>query len=307
MIICRIVIAIFCLTGLSCLNGEVVSMPLNDVWHYGDALNIEGGFIPKRHLHNGQIWANLCFVLDRPFFDGVELKEITQKNSYPLKEANILAFNEHKAALATALVLKYYITEGHHLATLGDEEEARVVVQVHRNSTGPAHLHFLKKLLDLMGLKAEETGKTGQGMFLTFPEHRVVLDLRCGVLPVNFEDAHIIISISLAAGLHPAWESGTILMPCQFIPFDIHSMAVLPPLSYEVKNHMIEALDAILAKQDQTLIGQIKEGFVSPNPAKRDELTTPLVKADFHKARLLQVNGLFNPTEMPGTLALIRE
>lgn len=307
MVIYRIMIAIFCLAGLSSLSGEVISMPLTEVWHYGDALNIEGGFIFKRHLQREQIWANLCFVLDRPFFDGVELKEITQKNSYPLKEANILAFNEHKAALATALVLKYYITEGHHLAALSDGEQARVVVQVHRNSTGPAHLDFLKKLFDLMGLKAEEISKTGKGQSLTFPEYRVALELRSGVLPVDFEDAHIIISISLAAGLHPDWESGTVLMPYQFTPFDIHNMAVIQPLSYEVKNHMIEALDAILAKQDQTLISQIKEGFASLNPAKMGELTTPLAKADFHKARLLQVNGLFNPTEMPGTLALIRE
>ncbi|CRX37932.1 hypothetical protein [Estrella lausannensis] len=306
MTLYRILIAIFFSAGLTSVQGEVLPMPLAEVWHYGDALNIEAGLIPKRHLREGQIWANLCFVLDRPFFDGVELKEITKKNSYPLKETNILAFNEHKAALATALTLKYYITEGHRLAACGREESARVVVQVHRNSTGQAHLNLLRKLLELMELKADETALTERGESLTFLEHQVILELRFGVLPSAFEGAHIVISIGMAAGLHPEWKSGTVLMPYRFIPFDIHSMALLPSLSYEVKNHLCEALDAILAKQDPQLIEQINKGFASLNPAKINEQTKPLTKEDFHDARLLQVNGLFNPSEMPGEAALIR-
>lgn len=282
----RFILLILC--SVSFLGAEVINEPLTEVWKHGDALNIEGG-LTARSLKEGQIWANLCFILDRPFHNGVELKDITEKNRYPLKEANIMEYNERRTALATALVMKYYITKGKEIA-----------VQVHRNSTGPAHVRFLERLIGIMGLKVVKEGDV-----FTFPEHRAVVELHSGVLPKSHEKADIILSISLAAGIHPEWESGTIMIPHTFTPFDIHSMGLMLPLRYEVDNHLLQVVEEIVALQDQELIDRVRKQFASANTAKADEPLDFLKVEDFHPARILQINGIFNPSTMPKKMAVL--
>lgn len=292
----------------SFVSTEVISEPVSEIWQYGDALNIEGGLIPQRHLRKDQIWANLCFILDRPFYDGVELKDITRKNSYPLKEANIMDYNERRAALATAITLKYYITQTHTLKSLSDMDQSHIIVQVHRNSTGPAHLRFLKNLIELMEFNFVDGGVTDKGaQLLIFPQYKVVMELRHGVIPTTYEDADVVLSIGVAAGIHPSWKSGTVMVPHRFIPFDIHNMALMLPLTYEVKNHLSTVLDNVINLQDHELLYAINTHYASKNSTKSQEYTGALIKEDFRPARILQVNGLFNPSKIPKSLAVFRK
>lgn len=303
------IIAILCVIGLGSLDcGEGIPQPLTEIWNYGAALNIEGGRIPKQYLGKGQIWANLCFILDRPFYNGVELKDITHANVYPLKEANIMAYNERKAALATSLVLKYYIRNAHKLAALAEQTPAKVVVQVHRNSTGAAHIRFLEALIRLLKEETEHLGTSDQGAeLLAFPQHKALLELRYGVHPSSYESAHIVLSIGLAAGLHPSWQSGSIILPHRFVPFDLHAMVLMLNESYEVANHLVGVVEEVIALQDEQLLLAINHRFASLNPAKASEQTGALVKEDFLFATLLQVSGLFNPTQLPKEVSVFKE
>lgn len=266
----RIWTIIFCVVGVfSQAVAEVMLQPLEELCLYGDALNIEGGLIAQRCLQENQVWANLCFILDRPLHDGVELREITKKNVYPLKEANITSYNERRAALATAAVLKYYIECAHSVVSLDDCDYAKIVVQVHRNSTGPMHVRFLRKLIGLMGLETLDRGVTSDGaQLLVFPRSQVEMELRYGVQPTHYESAHIVLSIGVAAGLNSNWESGTVMLPCQFTPFDLHNMALMPSLTYTVNNHLSEVIEKVVAMQDKELLDAINHRYASANPAK---------------------------------------
>src|SRR4051812_23409794 len=83
---------------------------LDQLKHVADGLNIEGGTIYHKYLRREQIWSNLCIVLDRPFEDGIEWQELTNSNSFPLKEAAILDYNESQVNFTYATVMHYYIT-----------------------------------------------------------------------------------------------------------------------------------------------------------------------------------------------------
>ena len=90
----------FCFFG--CMHAGIKEYPLEDLKNVADGLNIEGGSVCN-YLGEGQLWANLCVVLDRPFADGMEWQEITALNSFPLKETSILSYNEAQVNLAYGL------------------------------------------------------------------------------------------------------------------------------------------------------------------------------------------------------------
>jgi hypothetical protein len=141
---------------------------------------------------------------------------------------------------------------------------------------------------------------------LTCAEHGVEIELRHGVLPTSYENAHVVLSIGVAAGLHSDWESGAVMLPRQFTPFDIHNMAVMPALTYKCNNHLVEAMGAVLALQDSQLLHAINHQYASANPSKKSESANFLRAEDFRLASLLQVNGLFNPSTLPNSLSVLK-
>ncbi|MCB1136176.1 MAG: hypothetical protein KDK78_07910 [Chlamydiia bacterium] len=284
----------------ACWSG-VVYEPLDTLPRYGAALNIEGGRIPQQLLCPDQQWGNICFVLDQPFQTGIEHKDLTAKSRFALKEANILEFNERRAALASALIIKYYVTYAHQIFDLAANESARIVVQAHRNSTGPAHVRQLRSLLDLIGYDCSDLPNGN----CYFAEQQVEVDLRYGVEPQTYEGVHLVLSISAVAGLHPDWESGSLLLAHTFTPFDLSTATISTDLKYEVRNCILEDLEGILQLQDEALIQSIREGYSSSNEAKAGEQVERLDSSDFHPAEQLQVNGLFNPSWLPENLAVV--
>ena len=197
---------------LTCQIIEAKSLALRDLNLYGDGLNIEGGIIPRYALGENQIWANICFVLDRPLLNRLDLDEITKENPYRLKEASLPNYNEPQAALVQALILKYYIENAHRICGIEEENLAHIIVQVHRNSSGPSHLDLLENFIKGFLQKHQPTLISSR----VYQLGNCILELRHGYASNDlndYEGADVVISISLVAGLHEDWDSGTALIP----------------------------------------------------------------------------------------------
>ncbi len=263
--------------------------PIERLGVYGDGLNMEGGLIPRRSLKDHQIWANVCFVLDRPLIDKTDLDEITASNPYRLKESSIPGYNECRAALVQALIMKYYLAKQNY---------GHIILNVHRNSSGPRHLDDLETIL-IKCLDEMDIHKAGPRKFQC---GSTTLELQSGTKNLSgYEHADVVISISLVAGFNPEWPAGTAIIPSKFTPFDVHSMIVAESGTFETNNHLRFAIDDVLSLQSKHLIDNINREFHSPNPEKANLKTARLTKKDFKEGRMLQVSGMFYPKQIPTT------
>lgn len=288
-------------------------LPLAQLKDFADALNIEGGTIHQKYLQSEQIWSNLCVVLDRPFEDGVEWQELTNSNTFPLKEAAILDYNEAQVNFTYATIMHYYITHAHTLLDKPTSQTAKILIQVHRNTSGPRHLDLLEKLLclcypDLEKIKQEkETSSKYERFSYFFPEQNVEVDYCYGVAPENlgerkkYSQVNIVLSFSLVAGLHPDWKSGSLLIPSKHIPFYLKDTYLASDSRYSTRNHLSQILCDLIESQNDEVLQKINEQFYSLNPQKHHLNAARLTQQDFKNATLLQVDGLFNPSQLAPT------
>lgn len=308
----------FALFFLAVINHFLIAaeFPLNQLKKIADGLNIEGGTIYQRYLRQGQIWANLCIVLDRPFEDGVEWQELKNSNNFPLKEAVVLDYNESQVNFTYATVMHYYITHAHQILDKPTNQIAKILIQVHRNTSGPRHTELLEQLLcecypDIEKIKQTTVSlsKSKYELFsYFFPNMNVQVDYCYGVAPENlgtqekYNDKDIILSFSLVAGLHPEWKSGSLLIPDQHIPFYLKNVRLAIDEKYIVQNHLNQILYDLIKNQSDEVLQTINDHFYSFNPQKRR--AKKLLQEDFKNATLLQVDDLFNPSQLPQTFNL---
>ncbi|NGX57961.1 MAG: hypothetical protein K940chlam3_00862 [Chlamydiae bacterium] len=269
------------------ITGSVNAEYLSNLHQYGDGLNIEGGVIPKRVLKPDQIWVNFGFVLDRPFHNQTDLDEITMVNPYVLKESSLPDYNEPQTVLVQAQVLRYYLTQF--------EKPKNIRVHVHRNSSGPAHLDLIERIIEtcLWDLEPMRIGERAYKI----ADNLVTLS-HGAMTHFDFEDADIVISISLYAGIHTDWESGTPIVPEEFIPLDLHSMLLVTSATFSSKNHLLQVLPDIVKLQSLEIIDTINREFSSPNLTKEHLKASPLEVDDFMKSRIFQANGMFYPKKL---------
>ena len=279
----------FCFFG--CMHAGIKEYPLEDLKNVADGLNIEGGSVCN-YLGEGQLWANLCVVLDRPFADGMEWQEITALNSFPLKETSILSYNEAQVNLAYGLVLKYYLTHAHTLVNKSSGSTVKILVQVHRNTSGPHHLALLKQLLDVL-VPIKNDGIEVIMSYGTRPELLAAEG--------KYKDADIVLSFSLVAGFNPDWPSGSLLLPQQHIPFSLKTLTLEMERKYLSKNHLHKVIGDVLNQQDESLLNLINHNFQSINSEKQGLIAKTLTLENFKEATLLQVDGMFNPSQLPPT------
>ena len=307
----------FVLFFIALMNSFVLAdkIPLNQLKHIADGLNIEGGTIYQEYLRKEQIWANLCVILDRPFEDGVEWLELTHSNTFPLKEAAILDYNEAQVNLTYATVMHYYITHAHEILAKSTDQIAKILIQVHRNTSGPRHLELLEEILcqcypDLEKIKliTPDLPKSKYELFsYFFPAINVQVDYCYGVAPENlgeqgkYKEVDIVLSFSLVAGFHPDWKSGSLLIPHQYIPFSLKNVHLAFDEQYFVQNHLNQILGDLIKNQNDDVLNTINSHFYSLNPEKLNLKAKKLHQDDFKKATLLQVDGLFNPSQLPPT------
>lgn len=293
-----------------------VELPMNQLKWVADGLNIEGGRIPSQYLEKGQIWANLCVVLDRPFEDGIEWQQLTNLNPFPLKEASLLDYNEAQVNLAYVSLMGYYMEHAHQIVHKPDNQTVKILIQVHRNTSGPRHIELLEQFLlecypEWRGIKQYLHSSSKYALFTyLFPNKNVEVNFCYGSTPDKFEElakegkyreVDIVLSFSLVAGLHSNWTSGSLLIPEKHIPFSLKDVTVSPQTEYSIQNHLIEAIPDIMRCQDQNVLKVINEKFRSLNPQKQHLMARLLTSEDFNKATLLQVDGDFNPSQLPLT------
>lgn len=280
--------------------------PLNEIYQYADALNIEGGTVWQR-LNPNQKWVNICYILDRPLLNGVDLAQITKKNEYPLKESSIEEYNEPQVNYNTATILHYYIQNAHQIAKRPKEETTNIVVQVHRDTSGNKHFKLIEKLL-LEGYPDDENQKIppfkkAHNSLATYyyPKYNTQIDFRKGARDDSlngFENADIVISVSLAAGLNPSLQSGMMVVPRAFIPMNLEHNKVRTDQTYFAQNHLFEALDDIVKTQSENTLAIMNDKFKSLNPSKHHLKAKKLKTSDFRPITVLQVSKIFNPNGM---------
>lgn len=278
---------------------------LKELKRHCDVLNIEGGRIPN--LFNGK-WANVGVVLDHPFSTGIDLDELTSNNKrFRLKEALIPEYNENKISLTFVTILKYYVEKAHEIAKKNRSENVHIVFQVHRGASSHRPIEQLESALKLC-FGDEFKVKEGDHPFNTvaaYNSENAVVEFRKGYEEGtigNYENADIVVSLSMLAGFNEQLPSGSLVLPGrEFIPMSLHDMVMRKCDSYHVKNHLAEHIEEVLDVQTQELIDAINKEplFASENQAKNDHKALWLKKEDFSPATLLQVDGIFNPKKLP--------
>lgn len=277
------------------------TIDVSDVGNYSDGLNIEGARIPSLALKASQLWANVAFVLDRPFIDAEDWEELTQKSTFPLKESSMPYFNERQMALVQVTVMKYYFKHLHELVGKDKSETAKIVVQVHRGISDKPHHDQLEADLRLVFPRLEIT-KNGY----RHPDFNVEVEKRSGYkldTLTGYEGADLVLSLSLIAGFRQSQPMGTAVVPTQFIPTSSANMEMTLSKKYEGRNHLAEVLSAVLKEQDDELISTLNK-VRSPNEVKRDLVATLITELPV--VTLLQYDAIFVPANLPNKTVVIK-
>lgn len=277
-------------------------IPVENLHHHVDGLNIEGGLIPQKILTHPQVWGNMTAILDRPVITGECLDKITSENKYALKEASIMEYDEFKVNHAYALILKYYLTNARKIAqATTHDDQIHMTIQIHRNSSAPAQFALFEEILDILiqshDLQPLPLNEPLPGDIVTYyyyAPQNCIIEFRKGVYletASNYSKSNIILCFGLAAGLNPSYPSSSLLLPEKFIPYKIDSSDVIFDEEYEVKNHIRESLQEILEQDIAPL--QIIE---SMNPEKISQFNGNLTQDDFIVgAKILQADKMFYP------------
>ncbi len=70
------------------------------------------------------------------------------------------------------------------------------------------------------------------------------------------------------------------------------------------KSSLTQILSDLIKNQDDVVLEEINNYFYSLNPQKHNLKAKKLTTEDFKNAILLQVDGLFNPSQLPVTFKL---
>lgn len=284
------------------------TLPLNEIYKFADGMNIEGGRMMKNFAKDNQIWLNLCVVLDRPFIDGVEWKELTEKNTYPMKEASILDYNEARVSYCYLTIMHYYIKQAHTLIKKQDEC-VKINIHVYRGTTGPKQIALLKELLfkafNDISIDDDEYFLNDENVKISFSYGTMKKPL---VQEKQLVSADINLTFSLMVGLNFENKSGTLVIPFSYTPFSIKNEPVYDQSKkYFVNNHLLEAINDIILNQPLWFLDCINKEFLSKNPMKKDQVAMPLVNSDFKFGELLEIDGDFNPSEVQKTFETIEK
>ncbi|MCC2645963.1 MAG: hypothetical protein K0R02_28 [Rickettsiaceae bacterium] len=286
---------------------------IKDIKKFGDIINIAGGRIPHDRLKNGQVWGNICFVISNPLEEDLSVAEWIGRKKYPLKETYMQNFNEAQVYYTFATIIRYYILNAHSIAKKSPNEEVKIVVHIHRNSSAESFIKYIQETIkDSFPELARFTQEKNVFDPLLFNRihlsSNVTVDYRYGYLPnslIDYKDANIVLSISPVASINQNLQPGTIVTPTHMVPMSLDSMTVMASREYKVSNHIVEVADKIIQSQDARALSVVNNRHLSPNPLKRD-LKAELIKKDiFLPTGLIQVDGYFNPKLLPSYFYII--
>lgn len=273
------------------------SLPVKDIYTLGGGLNIEGGFpyhdLLKTSTRKTKLWVNTVVVLDRPLVDKVIFDEVLEKftkNDYPFLENAIDELNEPRFLSFFMALLGYYVANGRQLVGLKESEQLNIVIQFHQDETCERLVEFIDEEL------TELCSKFGIDIHNLLIESRT--DKHTYVESEHkFENTDILISLSQCAGLDPALEAGAIIIPNEFVPYDIDTKTINISKTYKVENDLVDRLDDILKSQYlKYAIESFNVGYVSANKLKKHQAGS-FTKDSFSFTKILQVNKLWNPKD----------
>ncbi|MBJ7450191.1 MAG: hypothetical protein JHC93_07540 [Parachlamydiales bacterium] len=297
----------FCFLSLFFLAFQKI--PLENINTIADGLNIEGGTIGAKHLKENQIWANICMVLDRPFIDGQELIDITNSNTYLLKESSLKDYNEAQVNYTLVTIYSYYLTHLHNLIHKPSSEKLHLMVQVHRNSSGAKYLDHLFSMFNdcLVGIHTEKKApKARQELHRVFyPDLNTEVSFCYGTNPAIFakqnvyETVDCVLSISMISGFRNEWPASSFVIPQEFIPFSLTESKIFTNEKYSSLNHLSMVINHIVKNQSDDFLKIVNEKFRSTNCVKKAMSAEFLKSSDFKRARLVQVEKNFNPSQLP--------
>lgn len=262
---------------------------IKNLFKTAGALNIEGGF-PVKYLNNNSLWVNLVLVLDRPLIDNIIFDEILKNNKYPLLENSIEELNEHKFMASYLMVIGYYIENGRLLLNKTKDEDLNITIHVHQDKSCWLLIHMLRKYLKKMY------------EYFGFDMNKINIDYRTDdpyfiSKSHNYCKTNILISLSQCAGLDPKLCSGELIIPNEFIPFNIDKNEVYCNQKYVVNNDLITRIDDILiSKYNDYCVNYINKNYISFNPNKNYN-AKKLSKEDFKTTTILQVDKIWNPKD----------
>jgi hypothetical protein len=278
------------------------TLPVTKLHQLAGGLNIEGGD-PGRDLRRTgahKIWVNLVVVLDRPLIDHQVFDEIAATNPYPLLENAIPELNEAKFFVAALTIIGYYLAHGHEMVGRPRDQRLRVRIHVHQDVTCQPLISLLKAYVsDLMAN-------------FKFELSRFELDYRSdqkwySASPHTYESTDLLISLSQCAGLDPKLEPGSLIVPTEFIPFDLVNGHIPLAQSYRVNNDIAASSRRVVmlaSPYHQYAVKLVKQYYRSANPAKHHP-AKELIWDDFHATPLLQVDRLWNPRDPQELVTII--
>lgn len=269
----------------------MIRIKASELYRISDGLNIEGGDPYRRILKdhkNGSrfLWVNLIVVLDRPLIDNVVFEEIFNDNRFPLLENRIDNLNEHQFMAATLIIMQYYIHNCRELLHRRDSNPIKITLHLHQDPLRMELCRLINKHLCMLV-------DIPEGVEIEYITDTPTYDKT----ETNYTETDILISLSQCAGLSPMHEPGTLYMSNAFVPFHTNG-SIGVNKQYKVKNDLIRRLDRILKSEFHLrTIHYINEYYRSYNPLKHKHRTKVLTKNDFIRTPILQVDGLWNPTD----------
>ena len=274
------------------------SMKSSELHKIAAGLNIEGGDprlrLEKDHVEGSNfLWANLILVLDRPLVDGVIFEEIWNDNRYPLLENRIDELNEHHFMAAFLMILQYYVKNGHQMLNRSKDSKLKITVHLHQDPSRrelcnilDMHLRHLCKLM----------GGTPDQVELEYLTEDNAETFFVGT-KTDYSKTDILVSLSQCAGFLPEYPPGTLHLADTFIPFSAASNVIDTTKEYKVDNDLMGRIDDILKSEfNSRSVGHVNSLYKSYNPKKSDDKARLLTKADFVETKILQVHGIWNPT-----------
>lgn len=278
-----------------------------------DAANNEGGLVQKK-LEENQLWSALHLNSDCPLQDAVTIAELSSKQAYPLRESDILKYNEPRANQSYLLTISWYLDNLRDIFKLKPETEAHMTVHVHRRSNGIKLINtiLIPMLADFYNLKLAPPADPYPSKYycvtLSLP-HNTKIVFRNGSEEEAFygyDRSYLVYSLGLVMGLNKDWEPGSLLLTETFIPTDETLSikdgtkgVIYEDQTYVSPNHLKANLHTILedeARQQKVLeIINSNPRYHSPNPDKPFIPVKPLCVTDFHSAVTLNIKTLYSP------------
>jgi hypothetical protein len=194
------------------------------------------------------------------------------ENNYPLLENCIDELNEHTFIAAQLMTMAYYRK---------NYPKSSITVHIHQNT------------------KAEEFVKIIDDLYnLSFGKPAISFSYRTDdptYKSENYEDTEILVSLSQCAGLDPEIPPGALILPKDFIPYNIRDKTVLLSNKYSVPNDLNNTWKLILEdplfEKCNTIVNT---NYKSANKTKINHRVDII---NVYHADVLQVTDLWEPVD----------